>query len=297
MLLHRPRRLDRLSGGAQPRRGACPVPVGSRGGGAARARGQVSPPLPPAAQFPRQWLQPSRCCFCSSVLPRCAAVFAGVISTALWRAPFFYGMWRGAGEPASSVEKGLRVQLSEAFDAQIREVPLLLAAACCRGKRMRCFELCLLHRAARLCEPCGDGRVSTQAGAAHSQHMLLDQEGIVTAIGADRSACMVKFGDKVHKLLIGRGGAFQLAVSTHGVFHASASWRCLCARCVGAPRISCPGYPLTRLRTDWHSSRRGRPWTGKARRCRARSKQNQERAERRPYRPGTDIERGRGARD
>ena len=55
--------------------------------------------------------------------------------------------------------------------------------------------------------------MTAQAGAAHPQRVLLDQEGIVTAIGADRSACMVQFGDKVHKLLTGRGGVFQLAVA------------------------------------------------------------------------------------
>jgi hypothetical protein len=55
--------------------------------------------------------------------------------------------------------------------------------------------------------------MTAQAGAAHPQRVLLGQEGIVTAIGADRSACMVKFGDKVLKLLTGRGGAFQLAVA------------------------------------------------------------------------------------
>ena len=61
-----------------------------------------------------------------------------------------------------------------------------------------------------------NGDMTAQAGAAHPQRVLLDQEGIVTAIGADRSACMVQFGDKVHKLLTGRGGAFQLAVATRG---------------------------------------------------------------------------------
>ena len=53
-----------------------------------------------------------------------------------------------------------------------------------------------------------------ELGGAHPQHRLLEQaEGTVTAIGADRTACMVLFGQHTHKLLIGRGGAFQLKLS------------------------------------------------------------------------------------
>ena len=48
----------------------------------------------------------------------------------------------------------------------------------------------------------------------HPQHHLLEHdEGTVIAIGVDRTACMAQFGDKTYKLLIGRGGAFQLKIS------------------------------------------------------------------------------------
>ena len=68
---------------------------------------------------------------------------------------------------------------------------------------------------------------SVQIGNAHPHYVLLDKEGIVSAIGADRTACMVNFNvGKLHKLLIGRGGSFQLAVLTKG--HLCELWcRCL----------------------------------------------------------------------
>ena len=56
-----------------------------------------------------------------------------------------------------------------------------------------------------------------ELGKAHPQHQLLEQEeGTVTAIGVDRSACMVLFGQHTYKLLIGRGGAFHLKLSDMG---------------------------------------------------------------------------------
>lgn len=53
-----------------------------------------------------------------------------------------------------------------------------------------------------------------QLGGAHPQHHLLEHaEGTIIAIGVDRTACMAQFGRKTYKLLIGRGGAFQLKIS------------------------------------------------------------------------------------
>lgn len=60
-----------------------------------------------------------------------------------------------------------------------------------------------------------------QIGDSHPQYSLLAQGGTVTAVGLDRTACMVTFGETVHKLLIGRGGAFQLAVSKSKGEHVS----------------------------------------------------------------------------